>query len=135
MSRIINWVAALAAVISLVTVFTPALWAVGHTQALTNVLLGQFAAMSIGHTAYRLVSGKRPSLRSAVVGTLCGVGIAISPILLELVTGFTTVNMASGALIAAVGLYGVITNLTSEEEQRIPDLSAEQSPDEGPQAA
>jgi len=135
MSRIIKGIAALGVIVSLVVVFTPTFWSVGHTQALTNVLLGQFAVMSIGHTAYRLASGKRPSLRSAVVGTICGAGIAISPILLGLVSGFTSINMFSGGLIMAVGLYGIVANLTTEEEQRIPDLSAEQAPDDGPQAA
>lgn len=135
MSRITKLFAAVGTVVALVTVFTPGLYAISHSQALTNVLLGQFAALATGHTAYRLSSGKRPALRSTVVGIVCGIGVAISPIVFELVTGFTTVTMFSGGFVAAVGVYGIYANLTTEEEQRIPDLSTDQTPDEGAKAA
>jgi len=135
MSRIIKLAAVLGTVMSLVMVFTPAFWAVSHTQALVNVLLGQFAVMAIGHSAYRITSGKKPDLRAAIVGVVCGGALAISPILLELVAGFTTVTMIGGGIIVAVGLYGIVANLVGEDEQRIPDLRTEQSPDDSPKAA
>lgn len=135
MSRIIKLAAVLGALAGLVTVFTPAFWVLDHSQALANVLIGQFAAIAIGHTAYRITSGKRPSLRSAVAGVVSGIGIAVSPIVFGLVTGFTTVTMACGGLVVAVGLYGVVANLRTEEEQRIPDLQTEGTPDDGVNAA
>ncbi|MBO4247015.1 hypothetical protein IL252_04155 [Halomicrobium sp. IBSBa] len=135
MSRITKALSLLGTLVAVVTVFTPALYAVSHTQALANVLLGQFAAMTIGYTAYRIASGKRPTLRPALIGLLCGLGIAISPVVLVPVTGFTTVTMFGGGFVAAIGLYGVVASQFGEDEDRIPDLSAERSPDESLKAA
>ena len=135
MSRIIKAVAVLGTVTSLLMVFTPTFWSVSHTQALANVLLGQFAVMAIGHTTYRITSGKPPSLRAAVAGVVCGLGLAVSPILLGPVAGFTTVTMVGGGFVAAVGLYGIVSKLLGEEEQRIPDLTADQTPEESAKAA
>lgn len=135
MSRIIKLIAGLSTVAAIVAVFLPALWSVSHSQALASVLFGQFAAMSIGHTTYRITSGKRPSLRSAAVAVICGGALAVSPIVFELVTGFTTMTMVCGGLVVAVGLYGIGVNLTSEEEKRIPDLTTDQLHEESAKAA
>ena len=135
MSRIIKAAATLGAVVALLMVFTPAFFTVSHTQALANVLFGQFAAMAIGHSAYRIASGKRPDLRAGIVGVICGTGLAVSPVFLELVTGFTTMTMVGGGFIAAVGLYAVVANLTGEDEQRIPDLRTDQPPEDGAKTA
>lgn len=135
MSRITKFVAGLGTLVALFAVFSPALWSVSHTQALSNVLFGQFAAMAIGHTTYRIASGKRPSLRAGVFSVICGLGLAVSPIFFGLVSGFTTVTMFSGLLVVLVGLYSIASNLTSEEEQRIPDITTDQTPEEGAKAA
>jgi|GEM_PF-1970978 len=135
MSRIIKTAAVIGAIASLVMVFTPAFFDVSHTQALASVLFGQFATMAIGHTAYRVTSGKRPDMRAAIAGVICGAGLAVSPILLGLVSGFTTLTMVGGGIIAAVGLYGIVANLTGEDEQRIPDIRTEQSPEDSAKTA
>lgn len=135
MSRIIKTATVLGAVTSLVMVFTPAFFEVSHSQTLANVLFGQFAAMAIGHTAYRVASGKRPDTRAAVMGVICGAGLAVSPIILGLVTGFTTLTMVGGGIIVAVGLYGIVASLADEDEQRIPDIRTDQSPEDSAKTA
>ena len=135
MSRIMKVVSLLGTLVALGMVATPALYEISHTQVLANVLLGQFAAMFVGYTAYRITSGKLPALKPALGGAICGFGLAISPVLLEPVAGFTTVTMFGGGFVGLVGLYGVVKSVVGEEEDRIPDLATDHSPDESPNAA
>ncbi len=124
MARVMKAVTAAATLVAVALVFVPALYPVSHLQALTNVLVGQFAAMAVGHCAYRIAYGKRPAIRSAVAAVLCGGFIAISPLLFGLVEPFTTITMVGGALVAAAGALAVFAAVTWDEGRDIRGLSA-----------
>ena len=108
MRQFVKWAAILATVAAGWTVIAPAIWQPDHTQALTNVLLGEFAALVLGHTAYRLTSGTDPSMSAALGGVLIGLVIALSPIVFGLVFGLTTSNMVCGGLVAVAGIASAV---------------------------
>lgn len=121
MRRVVKWVAVFATIGAAWTVFAPGLWHPGHSQVLTNVLLGEFAALALGHTAYRLASGTDPLLSVSLGGALIGVAIAVSPLVFGLVYGLTTSNMVCGGLVAAAGVASAVvarTRPTGRESRR-----------------
>ncbi|WP_226012422.1 hypothetical protein [Halomicrobium salinisoli] len=124
MARVTKAATVAATLVAVLLVFVPALYPVSHSQALSNVLVGQFAAMAVGHCAYRVAYGKRPALRSAVAAVVCGGFIAISPVLFGLVEPFTTITMVGGALVAIAGALAVVRAVTWDEGRDIHDLSA-----------
>lgn len=121
MKRFVKWAAILATVAAAWSIFAPGLWQPTHAQALTNVLLGEFAALALGHTAYRLASGTDPLLSVSLGGALLGVGIAVSPLVFGLVVGLTTSNMVCGGLVAVAGIASAVvarTGATGQESRR-----------------
>lgn len=114
-----KWAAYLGTAAALWAVLAPSFWPVRHVQALTNLLLGEFAAVAIGHTAYRLASGKRAAPLTALFAAVLGAGIALSPLVFGLVTGFTTSNMVTGGVVAVAGVLAAVTGAvgTSERER------------------
>lgn len=123
MVRALKWAAVLASLGAVATVFAPAVWPVSHPQALTNVIVGEFAAIAIGYTAYRLTYGKGV-LRSAALGAaVCGTVLAVSPLQFGLVDGFTSVNMVGGGLVAVVGLLAVAATFRGEEGREVTEVA------------
>ena len=131
MSRVTNLVTTVGALLGVVLVFVPAFFTISHSQALTNVLVGQFGAMAIGHSAYRVAYGKNPSARSAIAAILCGVILAVSPIVFGLVDGFTTITMVGGGVIALAGVLALLS-ARSSDDRNIPELSADREGAEEP---
>lgn len=129
MKRVVKWAALLGTLASLWTVISPTFWQPDHIQVLANVLLGEFAALALAHTAYRLTSEQQPSIPLSLTATVFGVLIAASPLTFGLVTGLTTSNMASGGLIAVTGLAAAFITFRSSEERNLPNgLAADETP-------
>ena len=124
MTRAIKWAAIVATLAALATVFAPALWRVSHAQALTNVLVGEFATLTMGYTAYRIAYGKDPSRSAALVAAVLGAIIAASPLVFGLVQVFTSVNMIGGGIVVLVGLVAFATTFTGSEDRSIPDVAS-----------
>lgn len=112
MRRAVTWAAIAATVAATWTIFAPSLWQPEHGQALTNVLLGEFAAIALAHSAYRLASGTDPLVSVALGGAAIGVGIAASPVVFGLVVGLTTSNMVCGGLVAVAGVASAVVART-----------------------
>ncbi|GAA0279848.1 SPW repeat domain-containing protein [Halobacterium noricense] len=129
MKRVVKWAAVLGTIASLWTAVSPTFWQPDHVQVLTNVLLGEFAALALAHTAYRLASEQQPSIRFSLAATALGVLIAASPLTFGLVTGLTTSNIVSGGLIAVTGLTAAFITFRRSKERNLPNaLAADEAP-------
>ena len=136
MSRALKWAAVLATIAALATVFAPAFLSVSYPQALTNLIVGEFAALSVGYTAYRIAYGKRPSRSVALATVVLGAILAVSPLVFGLVQSFTSVNMVGGGLVALVGLASLVTTFTDGDDRNVRNLSAgREAGDDGAKAA
>lgn len=129
MRVLVKWVAVLATVAATWTIFAPMLWHPSHVQTLTNVLLGEFAAIALGHTAYRFTSGTDPSTLASLGGAGLGVVIAVSPLLFGLTFGLTTSNMVCGGLIAIAGIASFVVSRVQSpgREARRPGIENERT--------
>ncbi len=119
MSRVIKWAALVATVVAVLTIFAPALWRVSHPQALTNVLVGEFAALTMGYTAYRIAYGKSPSRSVALAAFLLGTVLAVSPLVFGLVEPFTTVTMVGGGVVAVVALATLVATFLGDDGRQV----------------
>ncbi|MCU4801089.1 hypothetical protein OB920_11980 [Halobacteria archaeon HArc-gm2] len=115
MSRVLKLAAVVATVAALGTIFAPALWRVSHGQALTNVLVGEFATLAMGYTAYRIAYGKDASRSVALAAAVFGAVLAVSPVVFGLVPVFTSVTMIGGGLVAVVSLVAFVTTFTGDD--------------------
>ncbi len=110
LKRLTQGAAAVGVLVAVWTVFAPAVWMPDHPQVLTNVLVGEFAALALAHTVYRMASGRPPFLSVALAAALFGALIAASPLVLGLVVGLTTSNMVSGTIIAVAGVAAAVVS-------------------------
>lgn len=125
MFRSLKWTAAFATLAGLATVFAPALWSVGHVQALTNVILGEFATLSMGYTTYRIAYGKDASRSVALASAVFGAVVAASPLVLGSAGGFAAVTIAGGAVVAVVGLAAFVTTFLAGDDHGVRNATGE----------
>ncbi|WP_254273826.1 hypothetical protein [Haloarcula marina] len=97
-----KWAGLAATLVAIVIVFLPSVLSTSHPQALTNLLVGEIGAIAIGHSTYRVASGKQAVPLAAIIGTLCGLLLTVSPIFLYPFDPFLSV-MLFGGLVVTVG--------------------------------
>ncbi|MBX0321751.1 hypothetical protein EGH21_01775 [Halomicroarcula sp. F13] len=113
-----KWVGLAGTVVSIVVIFLPSVFSVPHTQALTNLLVGEIAALAVGHSAYRAASGKQAAPLAAVAGVVCGLVLTVSPILFYAVDPFLTVMLVLGLVVTAGGAAAIVDRYLGGEEGR-----------------
>ncbi|MFC6975505.1 hypothetical protein ACFQL1_13965 [Halomicroarcula sp. GCM10025709] len=101
------------AIIGLVAVYRPA-----HEQALINLLLGEIGALAIGHTAYRISSGKQASPLGAGAAVFCGLVLAGTPFVFANFDPFLTIQLVCGLVLAVAGLGALAERYVGGEEGR-----------------
>ena len=136
MSRVIKWAAIAATLVAVGTVFAPAFWRVSHSQALTNLLVGEFAALTMGYTAYRVSYGRGPSRSVSLAAVVLGAVLAVSPVVFGLVEPFTTVTMVGGGVVAVVALVTFVTTFIGDDDRKVRGVArGRDAGDEQPGAA
>lgn len=106
------------ALVSLVVIFISAFIPVAYEQALVNLLVGELAAIALAHSAYRISSGKQVSPVAAGLAVVSGAILFVSPILIEPVDPVLSIMFATGAIIVAGGLAGIVGRIRGGEEGR-----------------
>jgi len=114
MSRVLKLATVVATVAALATIFAPALWRVSHGQALTNVLVGEFATLAMGYTAYRIAYGRDASRSVALAAAVFGAVLAISPRLRPRSRVHLGHHDRRG-LVAIVSLVAFVTTFTGDD--------------------
>ncbi|GGN85798.1 MULTISPECIES: hypothetical protein [Haloarcula] len=113
-----KWLGLAATVVSVVVILLPAVFSVPHTQALTNLLVGEVAALAVGHSTYRAASGKQAVPLAAVTGIVCGLLLTVSPMFLYAVDPFLTVMLLFGLVVTAGGAAALVDRYVGGEEGR-----------------
>lgn len=113
-----KWFLAGATLISVAVIFVSAVIPVAYQQALVNLLVGELAAIALAHSAYRVSSGKQPSLKVAVSATLSGVILILSPIMINPVDPILSILFGMGGIVTVAGIVSVLTRVIGGEEGR-----------------
>ncbi|QIO22318.1 hypothetical protein [Haloarcula sp. JP-L23] len=113
-----KWLGLAATVVSVVVILLPAVFSVPHTQALTNLLVGEIAALAVGHSTYRAASGKQAAPLAAVTAIVCGLLLTVSPMFLYAVDPFLTVMLLFGLVVTAGGAVAIVDRYVGGEEGR-----------------
>lgn len=107
-----------ASLVSMVVIFVSAFIPVAYQQSLVNLLIGELAAIALAHSAYRVSSGKQVSPVASGLAIVSGLILFVSPILIEPVDPILSIMFATGAIIAAGGLVGILGRIRGGEEGR-----------------
>ena len=118
MVNLTKWAGLVATIASFVVIFLPAFFAVPHSQALGNLLLGEFAALALAHSTYRASSGKQASIGAAVFAAVSGVGLILLTLWYYPVDPFLTLMLAFGAVITVGGVIALVDRFRGGEEGR-----------------
>jgi hypothetical protein len=113
-----KWVLFGATLVSIVVIFVSALIPIAYQQALVNLLVGELAAITLAHSAYRVSSGKQVSPVAGSIAVLSGIVLFLSPIFIEPVDPILSIMFAAGAVVAVGGLAGVLGRILGGEEGR-----------------
>ncbi|MDT3434344.1 hypothetical protein [Haloarcula sp. 1CSR25-25] len=113
-----KWFLLGATLVSMVVIFVSAFIPVAYQQALVNLLVGELAAVTLAHSAYRVSSGKQVSPVAGAIAILSGIVLFLSPIFIEPVDPILSIMFATGAIIAVGGLVGVLGRILGGEEGR-----------------
>jgi len=118
MVSLTKWAGLVATVASLAVIVLPAYFAVPHAQALTNLLLGEIATLTLAHSAYRASSGKQASVVAAVAAVACGVALLVATLWFFPVDPFLTLMLALGAAVAGGGVVALVDRFRGGAEGR-----------------
>lgn len=118
MVNITKWFLIGATLVSIAVIFVSAFIPVAYQQALVNLLVGELAAVSLAHSAYRLSSGKQVSPIGVTVAIVSGVILFVSPILIEPVDPILSIMFATGAIVVLAGIVGIVERIRGGAEGR-----------------
>jgi len=118
MSNRSKWVLLAATLVSIAVIFVPAVLSIAYEQALVNLLVGELAALALGHATYRVSSGKPVAPMSVALAIVSGVALFLSPLFIEPVDPILTIMFVSGGVIAVGGVVGVVGRVLGGEEQQ-----------------
>ncbi|MBV0900646.1 hypothetical protein [Haloarcula salina] len=118
MANISKWILLAATLVSAAVIFVSAVLPVAYEQALVNLLVGELAALALGHATYRVSSGKPVAPMSMVLAIVSGVAMFLSPLFIEPVDPILTIMFASGVVVTVGGVVGVVGRVLGGEEQR-----------------
>lgn len=113
-----KWFLLGATLVSMVVIFISAIIPVAYQQALVNLLVGELAAITLAHSAYRVSSGKQASTTAAAIAVVSGIILFLSPIFIEPVDPILSIMFAAGAVVAIGGLVGILGRILGGEEGR-----------------
>jgi hypothetical protein len=117
-TTVLKWGTIVAAVLSFVIIGLVAMYRPSHEQSLINLLLGEVGAIAIGHTAYRISSGKQASPISAGAAVFCGIVLAGTPFLLANFDPFLTIQLICSLVLTLAGVAALAERFVGGEEGR-----------------
>lgn len=118
MVNVSKWILLAATLVSLGVIFVPAVLPIAYEQALVNLLVGEMAALALGHATYRVSSGKPVAPVSVALALISGVLLFLSPLFIEPIDPILTIMFATGGVVTAGGVVGVLGRVLGGEEQR-----------------
>jgi len=114
----LKWGTVVAAILSFVIIGLVAVYRPSHQQSLINVLLGEVGGLAIGHSAYRISSGKQASTVGALGAVFCGVVLAGSPFVFANFDPFLTIQLVCSAVLTLAGVAALAERYVGGEEGR-----------------
>jgi hypothetical protein len=118
MVNLTKWAGLVATIASFIIIFLPAFFSVPHEQALANLMLGEVAAMTLAHSAYRASSGKQASVGAAVAAAGCGIALILSTLYYYPVDPFLTLMFAFALAVTAGAVVALVDRFRGGEEGR-----------------
>ncbi|WP_424003106.1 hypothetical protein ACOZ4I_03570 [Haloarcula salina] len=113
-----KWLLLAATLVSVAVIFVSAVLPVAYEQALVNLLVGEMAALALGHATYRVSSGKPVAPMSVALAIGSGVILFVSPLFIEPVDPILTIMFVAGGIVTAGGVIGVLGRVLGGEEQQ-----------------
>ena len=105
-------------ILSLLVVCLSVVFSIPYTQALVNLIVGEFVAIALAHSTYRISSGKQAAPLAAGVAIVGGLILAGTPYLLARFDPFLTVQLVCSLLIALTGVGIIADRFVGGEEGR-----------------
>ena len=118
MVNVFKWLGLVATILAAVVVVLSTVFSIPYTQALINLLVGEFVLLATAHSTYRISSGKQATMQATAVTIVGAAVLAGTPYLLARFDPYLTIQLVCSLVILASGLGALANRYVGGEEGR-----------------
>jgi hypothetical protein len=118
MVDVLKWLGLVGTILSAVIVVLSGVFSIPYTQALINLLVGEFVVIAVAHSTYRISSGKQASPMAAGLAIGGGIVLAATPYLFARFDPYLTIQLVCSLVVVATGVGVFADRVLGGEEGR-----------------